>query len=375
MQHPYLSLSLSLSRIVGLWAELVRSRRRKDCPDKRDKAEARQEKGDAGGGVAKDVVEQGEKGLPVPDPEPSQNVAGPAPQLALQTEKQTTECTVNEGEFTEVKSKKRNKSAAGLSDSVLERSPRAVCREVAELDTASSSKVVEHGGDLQTPLADGPESGPAAVLTCLEEKRESSLTAELPVPDSAEGMEQFVAAERIGEELKQVGVRTGQAFCWSVPVTQVRTGQAPPAGVPSNTAVGWHSTAQLGNAPHRLAPHRTALHSTARHCAAHLGTAQLSTAQHRTAQHSTAQLGTAPHSLAQHSTAQHSSAQHLTAWHSTARHSSAQLDTAQHNSASRSTARHRTAQLGIAQHSSARHRAAQHSTARLGTAQLGTANP
>ncbi|MGH0155833.1 UNVERIFIED_CONTAM: hypothetical protein FKN15_058750 [Acipenser sinensis] len=177
-----------------------------DCPDKRDKAEARQEKGDAGGGVAKDVVEQGEKGLPVPDPEPSQNVAGPAPQLALQTEKQTTECTVNEGEFTEVKSKKRNKSAAGLSDSVLERSPRAVCREVAELDTASSSKVVEHGGDLQTPLADGPESGPAAVLTCLEEKRESSLTAELPVPDSAEGMEQFVAAERIGEELKQVGV-------------------------------------------------------------------------------------------------------------------------------------------------------------------------
>ncbi|MGH0150589.1 UNVERIFIED_CONTAM: hypothetical protein FKN15_057369 [Acipenser sinensis] len=176
-----------------------------DCPDKRDKAEARQEKGDAGGGVAKDVVEQGEKGLPVPDPEPSQNVAGPAPQLALQTEKQTTECTVNEGEFTEVKSKKRNKSAAGLSDSVLERSPRAVCREVAELDTASSSKVVEHGGDLQTPLADGPESGPAAVLTCPEEKRESSLTAELPVPDSAEGMEQFVAAERIGEELKQVG--------------------------------------------------------------------------------------------------------------------------------------------------------------------------
>lgn len=81
-----------------------------------------------------------------------------------------------------------------------------MCREVAELDTASSSKVVEHGGDLQTPLADGPESGPAAVLTCPEEKRESSLTAELPVPDSAEGMEQFVAAERSGEELKQVGV-------------------------------------------------------------------------------------------------------------------------------------------------------------------------
>ncbi|MGH0154437.1 UNVERIFIED_CONTAM: hypothetical protein FKN15_027199 [Acipenser sinensis] len=93
-----------------------------------------------------------------------------------------------------------------MSDVVLERSPRAVCREVAELDTASSSKVVEHGGDLQTPLADGPESGPAAVLTCLEEKRESSLTAELPVPDSAEGMQQFVAVERIGEELKQVGV-------------------------------------------------------------------------------------------------------------------------------------------------------------------------
>ncbi|MGH0152717.1 UNVERIFIED_CONTAM: hypothetical protein FKN15_023201 [Acipenser sinensis] len=197
--------SVFRTQIIGIIQEWGLSFLKADCPDKRDKAEARQEKGDAGGGVAKDVVEQGEKGLPVPDPEPSQNVAGPAPQLALQTEKQTTECTVNEGEFTEVKSKKRNKSAAGLSDSVLERSPRAVCREVAELDTASSSKVVEHGGDLQTPLADGPESGPAAVLTCLEEKRESSLTAELPVPDSAEGMEQFVAAERIGEELKQVG--------------------------------------------------------------------------------------------------------------------------------------------------------------------------
>ncbi|MGH0125526.1 UNVERIFIED_CONTAM: hypothetical protein FKN15_036260 [Acipenser sinensis] len=43
----------------------------------RDKAEAGQEKGDAGGGggVAKDVGEKGEKGLHVPDPEPSQNVA------------------------------------------------------------------------------------------------------------------------------------------------------------------------------------------------------------------------------------------------------------------------------------------------------------
>ncbi|RXM27821.1 hypothetical protein EOD39_10309 [Acipenser ruthenus] len=151
------------------------------------------------GGVAKGVVEQGEKGLPVPDPEPSRNIAGPAPQPALQTKKQASECTVNEGQFTKVKTKK---SAAGLSDSVLERNSS---REVAEPDTASSSKVVECGGDLQAPLADGPESGPVAVLTCPEEKGESSLTAELPVPDSAEGMEQIVAAERSDEELKQVG--------------------------------------------------------------------------------------------------------------------------------------------------------------------------
>ncbi|MGH0120260.1 UNVERIFIED_CONTAM: hypothetical protein FKN15_060668 [Acipenser sinensis] len=169
---------------------------RKDCPGKRDKAEARQEKGDAGGGVAKDVIEQGEKGLPIPDPEPSQNVAGPAPQPALQIEKQASECTVNEGEFDKVKTKKRNTSAVWLSDSVLERSPRAESWEVAEPDTASSSKVVERGGNLQPPLVDGLESGPAAVLTCPEEKGESSLTAELPMPDSVGGMEQIVAAEK-----------------------------------------------------------------------------------------------------------------------------------------------------------------------------------
>ncbi|MGH0150568.1 UNVERIFIED_CONTAM: hypothetical protein FKN15_018842 [Acipenser sinensis] len=117
-----------------------------------------------------------------------------------EVKKQVSECTVNEGQFTKVKTKK---SAAGLPDSVLERNSSW---EVTEPDTASSSKVVERGGDLQALLADGPESGPVAVLTCPEEKGESSLTAELPVPDSAEGMKQIVAAERSGEELKQVGM-------------------------------------------------------------------------------------------------------------------------------------------------------------------------